>query len=124
MSLSEYSDDFKQLNPLIYSKGFKLTTMEEVYVSQMGLRENARKYGITHKIIQTWIKSSFSDWTAALSNILSDGFTVAKRGSKLTVKDEENLDDKVQKELNRLRMENEYLKKLNTLVRTKKKLKS
>lgn len=36
-----------------YSKGFKLSAVEDVLVSQMGLRETARKYGITHKMIQT-----------------------------------------------------------------------
>lgn len=39
-----------------YSKGFKLNSVDDVLVSQMGLRETVRKYGITHKMIQTWIK--------------------------------------------------------------------
>ena len=122
--------------------------MEDVLVSQMGLRDNARKYGITHKMIQTWIKiylekgksyfqdeiddgsETSPDLPATLSSVPSDGLAVSKRSPKLTVKDEEKLDEKVRKELTRLRMENEYLKKLNALVRkkekprTKKKLKS
>lgn len=131
-----------------YSKGFKLSAVEDVLVSQMGLRETARKYGITHKMIQTWIKiyldkgkSYFQEEIddggevsqgkpATFPNAASGGLTASKRGSKISVKDEEQLDEQVRKELIRLRMENEYLKKLNALVRkkekprTRKKLKS
>ena len=131
-----------------YSKGFKLSAVEDILVSMMGLRETTRKYGITHKMIQTWIKiyldkgkSYFQDkigdvgevsqgFPATFLNDSSGGLVVSKRGFKLSIKDEEQLDEPVRKELNRLRMENEYLKKLNALVRkkekprTRKKLKS
>jgi len=127
-----------------YSKEFKLSAVEDVLVSQMGLRETARKYGITHKMIQTWIKiylekgkSYFQDEiddggeaSPGLPSVPSEGHVASKKSSKLSIKDEELLDEQVRKELNHLRMENEYLKKLNALVRkkekprTKKKLKS
>lgn len=130
-----------------HSKRVKLSAVEDVLISQMGLRETARKYGVTHKMVQTWIKiylekgkSYFQDvsddgdasisLTKTLPNAEAEGTTASKRGPKLTLKDEERLDEKVRKELNHLRMENEYLKKLNALVqkkekpRTKKKLRS
>ena len=89
--------------------------MKDVLVSQMGLRETVRKYGITHKIIETWIKiylekgksyfqdeiddgsETSPDLPATLSSVPSDGLAVSKRSSKLAVKDEERLDKKCEK---------------------------
>ncbi|MGS0765254.1 transposase [Syntrophomonas curvata] len=39
-----------------YSGDFKCSAVEEVLVNHMGLRETARKYAVTHKMVQTWIK--------------------------------------------------------------------
>ena len=39
-----------------YSPDFKVSSVEEVLTDHMGLRETARKYGVTHKMIQTWIR--------------------------------------------------------------------
>ena len=39
-----------------YSGDLKLSAVEEVLTNHMGLRETARKYGVTHKMIQTWIR--------------------------------------------------------------------
>ncbi len=56
-----------------YSGDFKLSAVEEVLTNQMGLRETARKYGVTHKMIQTWIRLYLEKvrmlFTAMLQNI-------------------------------------------------------
>lgn len=118
-----------------YSKEFKLSAVEDVLEYQMGLRETARKYGVTHKMVQTWIKiyldkgiSYFQDdsteeskITSSLAEIPSADYISAKKKPRISQKDEERLDEDVRKELNRLRMENEYLKELNALVRKKEK---
>jgi len=126
----------------------KLSAVEDVLEYQMGLRETARKYGVTHKMIQTWIRiyldkgisyfqdeiidegQTSSDLPVIQPDIETNAQITSIRRVKISKKDEERLDEDVRKELNRLRMENEYLKKLNALVRkkeksrTKKKLKS
>lgn len=121
-----------------YSGDFKLSAVEEVLTNHMGLRETARKYGVTHKMIQTWIRlylekgkdyfnSDASKHKDKLINVIPPTQNidhenlVTPRKSKHPKVDESSLPDEIQNELNRLRMENEYLKKLNALVRKKEK---
>ncbi|GAB6179717.1 hypothetical protein JCM14036_30860 [Desulfotomaculum defluvii] len=121
-----------------YSGDFKVSAVEEVLINHMGLRETARKYGVTHKMIQTWMrlylekgkKSLYRDISKHNDQLVSeipppqdsDPKDIAiLRKSKNSKVDESSLPDEVKRELNRLRMENEYLKKLNALVRKKEK---
>lgn len=122
-----------------YSGDFKLSAVEEVIINHMGQRETARKYGVTHKMIQTWIhlyhekgKDYFlRDTSKPKDSLISQIPPLQNSGREVKVKagtpkrsqvDESSLPDSVRKELNMLRMENEYLKKLNALVRKKEKL--
>ncbi|SHH11392.1 Helix-turn-helix domain-containing protein [Desulfosporosinus lacus DSM 15449] len=121
-----------------YSGDFKLSAVEEVLTNHMGQRETARKYGVTHKMVQTWIRlylekgkdyfnSDVSKHKSTLIDeippiqILDHKTLVTPRRSKHPKVDESSLPDEIQNELNVLRMENEYLKKLNALVRKKEK---
>jgi len=104
----------------------------------MGLRETARKYAVTHKMVQTWIKLYLEKGKDYLYNgdnkhkhalidksstSLSIDHTapVETRKPRHSKVDESSLPNEVRDELNKLRMENAYLKKLNALVRKKEK---
>jgi transposase len=122
-----------------YSGDLKLSAVEEVLTNLMGLRETARKYGVTHKMIQTWIRLYlekgkeyfYCDASKQKKNTLINKIPptqnsdhknlVTPRKQKHPKVDESSLPDEIQNELNVLRMENEYLKKLNALVRKKEK---
>ncbi|EQB21879.1 transposase [Dehalobacter sp. UNSWDHB] len=121
-----------------YSGDFKVSAVEEVLNDHMGQRETARKYGVTHKMIQTWMRlylekgkdslyrNASKDKETLISEIptaqeLDKETAVKTRRPRCSKVDESSLPDEVQKELNKLRMENEYLKKLNALVRKKEK---
>ncbi len=120
-----------------YSGDFKYSAVEEVLTNHMGLRETARKYGVTHKMIQTWIKlylekgRDYLDSVAKHKNaLINESLTIQNTVHAAPVKamrpghsrvDEASLPNEVRDELNMLRMENAYLKKLNALVRKKEK---
>jgi transposase len=119
-----------------YSGDFKLSAVEEVLTNLMGLRETARKYGVTHKMIQTWIRlylekgkeyfhrdvSKHKDKLIdVISPIQGSDLKNLLTPPKHPKVDESSLPDKIQNELNKLRMENDYLKKLNALVRKREK---
>lgn len=119
-----------------YSGDFKCSAVEEVLINHMGLRETGRKYGVTHKMVQTWIKMYLEkgkdylyNGAAKHANALIDepptikniNHTATIRKPRHSKVDESSLPDEVRDELNALRMENAYLKKLNALVRKKEK---
>lgn len=121
-----------------YSGDFKVSAVEEVLTDHMGLRETARKYCVTHKMIQTWIrlylekgKEYFYRDVSKNNDKLIDVIPptqnsdlknlITPRKPKHPKVDESSLPVEIQNELNKLRMENEYLKKLNALVRKKEK---
>jgi transposase len=122
-----------------YSGDFKMSAIEEVLIRHMGQRETARKYGVTHKMIQSWIRIYLEKGKDYLYNgtknnqntiikelpaiqITEHSDPVTTRKPKRSKLDESSLPSEVRDELNVLRMENEYLKKLNALVRKKEKL--
>ncbi|TGE31891.1 helix-turn-helix domain-containing protein [Desulfosporosinus sp. Sb-LF] len=121
-----------------YSGDFKLSAVEEVLTDHMGLRETARKYGVTHKMVQTWIRlflekgkdSLYSNASKHKTTLINEvpptqisdfKDQVTPRKLRHPKVDESSLPDEIRNELNKLRMENEYLKKLNALVRKKEK---
>lgn len=121
-----------------YSGDFKCSAIEEVLINHLGLRETGRKYGVTHKMVQTWIKMYLEkgkdylyNGVAKHTNALIDEpptiqnidhiATIKVRKPKHSKVDGSSLPDEVRDELNMLRMENAYLKKLNALVRKKEK---
>lgn len=100
--------------------------------------ERGAKVGVTHKMIQTWIKlylekgkdylynnankhkNALIDKTSIIPNTDQPAPAKARKPMHSKV-NESSLPNEVRDELNMLRMENEYLKKLNALVRKREK---
>lgn len=114
-----------------YTGEFKLSAIDEVLNQHKGFRETARKYGVTHKMIQTWIKLYLDKGETYFIGDQPNPIAIRiirkadpieqspthppSRRNRLQNLD--GLPKEVQAELEQLRMENEYLKKLNALVR-------
>ena len=95
---------------------FKQKVVEDVINNKLGYREAMRKYGISGKMtIQKWERSYLEEGPEGLfAERRSRATNGVQRGRppKLGKKIEEDLLAEVQ----RLRAENDYLKKLNALV--------
>lgn len=94
-----------------YTPEFKKLVVETMMKEKLSYRETAERFDIRHKRVQ--------DWEGIYLTEGSEGFTIEHRGrgstgqpQKLPKEVEENLLAEVQ----RLRAENEYLKKLQALV--------
>ena len=100
-----------------HSPEFKLSVILDMRENHLGLRETGRKYSIGASIILKWERIFLEEGAEGLMkerrgrNSAASG-TRRCRSSKLDKKVEEDLIAENQ----RLRMENEYLKKLNALV--------
>lgn len=107
-----------------YTGEFKQMVAEDVVNNKLSYGEAERKYNIVHSVIMKWERIYLEEGT--------QGLYIERRGrtrkannpnigrpKKLDKSVEEDLLEEVQ----RLRMENEYLKKLNALVRQKEILK-
>jgi transposase len=129
-----------------YSGEFKKSVVLDVLENGLGLRETARNYGVTHKMVTYWIKIYLQKGVDSLyhpyakkhsSGANSQNVEHSKENDKPSVQSvmrpkqsvkienssypERGLPKEVAAELKRLRMENTYLKKLNALVQGKKK---
>jgi len=95
-----------------YSGEFKKTVVEDVRENHLSYSEAMRKYGITGTMsIQHWERIYLEEGLEGLS-IERRGRCSKRRPPKLDKKVTEDLIAEVQ----RLRAENDYLKKLNALV--------
>jgi transposase len=95
-----------------YSGKFKQTVVEDLRKNHLSYAEANRKYGIGgHHAIKQWERIYLEEGTEGLS-IEKRGRGSKGRPPKLGKKVEEDLIAEVQ----RLRAENDYLKKLNALV--------
>ncbi len=95
-----------------YSGEFKQRVVEDLRKNHLSYSEAMRKYGIDGKMsIQRWERIYLEEGLEGLS-IERRGRGSKGRPSKLDKKIEEDLIAEVQ----RLRAENDYLKKLNALV--------
>ena len=95
-----------------YSGEFKQRVVEDLRKNHLSYSEAMRKYGIDGKMsIQRWERIYLEEGLEGLS-IERRGRGSKGRPSKLDKKVEEDLISEVQ----RLRAENDYLKKLNALV--------
>lgn len=109
-----------------YPGKFKLEAVKEKLNSGLGYREVARKYGINHVVLMKWERIYLLDGEAGLleerrGKTVKEGYAPKKAGKiKLNKAIEQDLIAEVQ----RLRMENEYLKKLQALARTEERLPS
>ena len=99
-----------------YSPEYKLSVILDMRNNHLGVRETERKYGIDHNILSRWERKYLEEGYEGLmkDNRGRPSLTGKKRGRppKLDKKVEEDLIAENQ----RLRMENECLKKLNALV--------
>lgn len=101
-----------------YSPEFKIGVIIDMREHHLGLREAARKYGIVHSVILKWERIYLEEGVEGLmkerrGRACSAGGTRKGRPPKFDKKVEEDLIAENQ----RLRMEIEYLKKLDALVR-------
>ena len=95
-----------------YSAEFKESVILDMRENQLGLRETERKYGIRNSVIKKWERIYLEEG--------AEGLMKERRGKKSKGRPPK-LDKKVEEDLiaenQRLRMEIEYLKKLDALVR-------
>ena len=106
-----------------YSGKFKLDVVKEELNSGAGYREVARKYGINHVVVMKWERIYLLDGEAGLledhrGKTVKEGY-VPKQAGKLKL--DKDIEQDLIAEIQQLRMENEYLKKLQALVRTEER---
>jgi transposase-like protein len=95
-----------------YPRKFKQTVIEDIRKNHLSYREAMRKYGVSGKMsIQRWERIYLEEGPQGLS-VERRGRGSTGRPPKLDKKVEADLITEVQ----RLRAENDYLKKLNALV--------
>ena len=100
-----------------YSAEFKIGVIMDMRDNHLGLRETARKYDVTHAVVLKWERIYLEEGAEGLmkerrGRACAASGTRKGRPPKLDKKVEEDLIAENQ----RLRMEIEYLKKLDALV--------
>ena len=98
----------------VYSAEFKISVIMDMREHHLGLRETERKYNVQHSVIQKWERIYLEEGAEGLMKERRGRACGTRRGRppKLDKKVEEDLIAENQ----RLRMEIEYLKKLDALV--------
>ena len=111
-----------------YSPEFKISVILNMIEENLSCSETVRRYwGITTKVEASKYRSTVLKWERKYLKEGKDGFYVENRGKETKMDNPKKgrprkriLDEQNQKDLilenQRLRMENEYLKKLNALV--------
>ncbi|MFT9057628.1 MAG: helix-turn-helix domain-containing protein [Ethanoligenens sp.] len=103
---------------------FKLEVIKERIASGVGYREIARKYGIGHALVMKWERAYLEGGEQALleeqrgKQVKEANPAKGRRGVK---KINKQVKGDLIAEIQQLRMENEYLKKLNALIHEEKK---
>jgi transposase len=103
-----------------YSGDFKINVIEYMHTNKLSLTETANRFCIPdHCTVAKWERIYFEEGPKALREGRRGKHMGNKKTSKPKVKVNENED--LLAEVQRLRMENEYLKKLNALVLEREK---
>jgi transposase len=102
-----------------YSGEFKQLVIEDMRNNHLSQRETARKYEIGLSVVQNWERIYFEEGSKGLY-IERRGRSSNKDGRPIKLRPE--IENDLIAENQRLRMENEYLKKLNALIHQKEKL--
>jgi len=104
----------------VYTGEFKQSIVEDMRKNKLSQSEASRKYSIGRSQVQQWERIYLEQGV--------EGLYIEKRGrsSKSTSANEEvalkkSVEEDLIAENQRLRMENEYLKKLNALIQAKEK---
>jgi transposase len=106
-----------------HSPNFKVTVVEDLIQNHLSYGEVSRKYDVTRSVIRRWERIYLEEGPEGLSierrgrTKQTETESLRGRPMSLGAKGEEDLIA----ELQRLRMENAYLKKLNALVQAKEK---
>ena len=104
-----------------YSGEFKLHVVEYMHINQMSLRETANYFCIPcHPTIAKWERIYYEEGRDALLEERRGRRNMGKKKSSKPTKNVNENEDLLA-EVQRLRMENEYLKKLNALVLEREK---
>ena len=97
-----------------YTGEFKQMVVEDMRQNSLGFREAAQKYDVDRTVIRKWERIYLEEGATGLYKNRRAGITNPKKGRA------PNLEKKVEEDLisenQRLRMEIDYLKKLNALV--------
>ena len=106
-----------------YSGEFKVHVVEYMHSNGMSLTETANHFGIqSHTTITKWERIYFEEGKEALlEHRRGQGRRKMEKGSQSKKKKNVNENEDLLAEVQRLRMENEYLKKLNALVQEREK---
>ncbi len=95
-----------------YTPEFKIKVVETMHTEKLSYCEAARQFEITdHKIVARWERIYLEEG--------AEGLRIERRGRKSTgrpPKLEKKFEEDLIAEVQRLRAENDYLKKLNALV--------
>ena len=104
-----------------YSGEFKVHVVEYMHAEGLSLTETANRFCIpSHATVAKWERIYYEEGIDTLLEEQRGRKKMGKKGSSKTKKDVNENEDLLA-EVQRLRMENEYLKKLNALVLEREK---
>ena len=100
-----------------YSPEFKLSVILDMRNNNLGYNETMRKYNInSHTVVPNWERKYLEEGIAGLEKENRGRSTVNGKKRGRPPKLDKQVEEDLIAENQRLRMENEYLKKLNALV--------
>lgn len=105
----------------IYSGDFKVHVVEYIHENNVSFARAAAYFGILHDArLRSWDRIYRDKGPQALYNSVSRRYTKVSKDKTNKSDSEKQTEKDLMAEIRRLRMENDYLKKLNALVQAKK----